>query len=163
MSRVEPSRPGTYALLFRCPATVPDVRIGALGSFTLRCGYYVYIGSAFGPGGIDGRLRHHLRPVARPRWHVDWLRPHVTLLGVLRAAGERELEHRWAAALAGLEGWSAPVPRFGASDCRCEAHLFRAARRPRVEGLRETLGGACYAGAGPLRAALGMESSVADR
>ena len=137
------AQPGTYALLFHCPRAVRSVTIGALGTFSLQRASLLYIGSAFGPGGVGGRLRHHLRPVARPRWHVDYLRPHIALKGVWWAAGARELEHRWAAALTRRPEWSTPVPGLGASDCRCEAHLFATGRRPRGEEVREALAAAC--------------------
>jgi Uri superfamily endonuclease len=39
------------------------------------------------------------------------------------AAPER-LEHRWALALARLPDCTIPMPHFGASDCRCPAHLL---------------------------------------
>ena len=51
-----------------------ELRIGALGVKVFPRGNYLYIGSAFGPGGIKARLRHHLFSTAAPRWHIDYLK-----------------------------------------------------------------------------------------
>lgn len=118
---------GTYALVYRAPQAF-RVTVGALGAVSLPAGYLVYVGSAFGPGGLGGRLRHHLRPLARSRWHVDYLRPYVRLEGVWCGSGDRQLEHGWSAALPGLLAGSFPVRGFGASDCRCRAHLIHTTR-----------------------------------
>ncbi len=123
------ARPGTYALLFACPRPARP-RVGALGRVALEPGYLVYVGSAFGPGGLGGRLRHHLRRCSRPRWHVDHLRPHTRLLGAWCCNGDRDLEHAWAEAFADLPGASRPRLGFGSSDCRCPSHLLHLPRRP---------------------------------
>ncbi|MED5219495.1 MAG: DUF123 domain-containing protein [Candidatus Neomarinimicrobiota bacterium] len=66
MQRVNLTLPGTYALiLFNSSAAT--LHIGALGTVDFSRGYYVYIGSAFGPGGLKGRLRHHAAPLKHPR------------------------------------------------------------------------------------------------
>lgn len=49
------ARPGTYALILRSDSAA-RVRIGHLGVLAATRGYYVYIGSAFGPGGLAARL-----------------------------------------------------------------------------------------------------------
>jgi len=65
--------PGTYALILTSHQTGP-VRIGRLGTMQVRPGIYLYVGSAFGPGGLEAHLRHHVQPAARPHWHIDYLR-----------------------------------------------------------------------------------------
>ena len=52
--------PGTYALGLRLDAH-STCRIGALGEYTLQPGNYIYVGSAWGPGGLAARLSRHLR------------------------------------------------------------------------------------------------------
>lgn len=59
-----PHAPGTYLLLLRVDSPCM-VNVGRLGTATLGLGWVLYVGSAFGPGGLAARLRHHLRP-ARP-------------------------------------------------------------------------------------------------
>lgn len=118
-----PSGPGTYALTLPLDGPV-EIRAGSLGSFRLAAGAYIYLGSAFGPGGLRSRLKHHLSPVRSPHWHIDYLRQAAQVVEIIYAPGPERYEHTWAAALAENPEFSIPIPRFGASDCRCPAHLF---------------------------------------
>ncbi len=122
-NRPIPTVPGTYALLLRS-TTAARVRIGRLGIIDLRPGYYVYIGSAFGPGGLRARISHHQRIAQHPHWHIDYLRSHARLAEVLYVCNSR-CEHEWAALIAAVPGAVIPMPGFGSSDCHCLAHLFR--------------------------------------
>lgn len=126
-SRISPAA-GTY-LLVLAAARRRCVRIGRLGTLALRPGYYVYAGSAFGPGGLAARLGRHLRPPARLHWHIDSLRRHTRPVEYWIAEGERR-EHQWAGLLRSLDGASIPLAGFGASDCACPSHLFFFERRP---------------------------------
>jgi len=123
-----PAARGTYILVLRA-CSHRSVRIGRLGTMVLEPGYYLYIGSAFGPGGLAARIRHHQRRTRRPHWHVDYLRRHTRLETVWCGHGQR-CEHEWAAAVAALPGASAALAGFGSSDCRCETHLYRFAAVP---------------------------------
>lgn len=134
--------PGTYALLFSCSKRA-RASVGALGCVELAPGHLVYVGSALGAGGLAGRLRHHVAPLGRPRWHVDFLRPHASLVGAWWTSNTRRLEHTWAACLASAPSFSQARAGFGASDCRCTTHLFQRARRPSDRWMRKHLGRAC--------------------
>jgi Uri superfamily endonuclease len=131
-------RPGTYVVVLQTAVPV-QVRIGALGMLELRNGVYLYVGSAFGPGGVAARCAHHLRIAARPRWHLDYLRPHCCIRGFWVAYDVPCLEHVWAVALGLLPGAGLPLPRFGAGDCRCPAHLYHFAREPMRRALAQAL------------------------
>lgn len=124
-----PQGPGTYILLLRVdsPATVT---VGKLRTATLTLGWLLYVGSAFGSGGLAGRLHHHMRPALKPHWHIDYLRAVLPLDEVWLYPAPERLEHHFAALLHSAPGSSIPLPRFGASDCRCAAHLFHFAARP---------------------------------
>lgn len=124
-----PPQPGTYILLLEL-AEDRTVPIGRLGAFDLQCGWYTYVGSAFGSGGLRGRLKHHLTPPARPHWHIDYLRAAATVREVWTIASPTPYEHVWAGQLLTLPGATFPIPRFGASDCRCPAHLIYFVERP---------------------------------
>lgn len=50
---------GTYVLVIRLREP-QEISVGRLGVFPFHHGYYVYIGSAFGPGGLKARIRRHL-------------------------------------------------------------------------------------------------------
>jgi Uri superfamily endonuclease len=104
--------------------------LGKLGLLPLPAGCYAYAGSALGAGGLRGRLSHHLQPVQRPRWHVDYLRRAATVRTVWWMEGAVRREHDWAALLQQLPGAALPVPRFGASDCTCASHLFHYVEHP---------------------------------
>jgi Uri superfamily endonuclease len=126
-----PSLPGTYALFLTLSAPT-ELTIGKLGTFAFSVGAYVYTGSARGPGGLDARMSHHLRPVQRPHWHIDYLRTKAVVTGGVYvvqeevSAGSTPLECAWSQLLLELPGASVPVAGFGASDCRsgCVAHLL---------------------------------------
>lgn len=86
-------------------------------------GIYLYLGSAYGPGGLPARLRRHLRADKRLHWHVDHLTAEGTVECVFSLPNGRECD---LVDLAGtLPAIHAPVAGFGSSDCRrCTAHLL---------------------------------------
>ncbi|MCC7410809.1 MAG: GIY-YIG nuclease family protein [Gammaproteobacteria bacterium] len=119
-----PGCSGTYIVLLEV-SRPRRLRIGRLGTFELPPGLYAYVGSAFGAGGLAARVGRHLRIAAHRHWHVDYVRAAASPVAVFWYAGPAVLEHRWSAVLARLCGAPPPVPGFGASDCRCGAHLYR--------------------------------------
>jgi len=129
---------GTYLLLLETAETGP-LRVGRRIELQLQPGWYGYVGSAFGPGGLAARLGHHLRADARARWHIDFLRQHARPVEIWFACQDRGTEHRWAEILAEWRPASVPHPGFGSSDCGCRSHLVHFARRPSVGVLRRRL------------------------
>jgi Uri superfamily endonuclease len=113
---------GTYLLGMWLDESV-RLAVGRLGRFTFPSGYFVYAGSAHGPGGLSARLARHRRQEKRLHWHVDYLLARARLVEVWTNVSDQRLECTWAQAMMGLTGAIVPVPRFGASDCRCSAHL----------------------------------------
>ena len=116
-------QPGTYALILTSTKSA-SIRVGRLGSLQLQPGFYVYVGSAHGPGGLHARLAHHLEPTGRPHWHVDYLRAHTKPQEVWFCCDRIPWECRWANCLGLQRGASIPLDGFGASDCGCETHLY---------------------------------------
>jgi Uri superfamily endonuclease len=133
-----PNRPGTYVLQLRSRGR-RTIGIGRIGELTLLEGYYLYVGSAFGPGGLGARLGHHFEPSSRTHWHVDYLRRHTDLIGVWLGLHGTPQEHRWALAMSRGRGMQIQLPGFGASDCSCKSHLFFAARQPSISSFRRRL------------------------
>ena len=131
---------GTYALVLRSRRSV-DARIGRRGRLDVRRGYYVYVGSAFGPGGVRARVSRHCRARKSKRWHIDYLRVFVRPVAVWCSYEPVRLEHRWANAL-GERAELTPVAGFGCSDCRCAAHLFFAQTLPELDACAGALEGA---------------------
>ncbi|MFQ5934959.1 MAG: DUF123 domain-containing protein [Acidiferrobacterales bacterium] len=116
-------QPGTYALILRIP-TGRYVCIGRLGWLSLDPGFYVYVGSAFGPGGLLARLARHDVLAKKPHWHIDYLRRYAVLQEAWYTLDVDRREHQWANVFRELAGTSEPLSGFGASDCRCSSHLF---------------------------------------
>jgi Uri superfamily endonuclease len=132
-----PAGPGTYVLLLELPVA-SRLRVGRLGLIAFEAPVYLYSGSAFGPGGLSARLRHHLLPAPRPHWHIDYLRCSASVAGVWTTSDPRRLECAWSAAARSLRG-AREIPGFGASDCRCSSHLVALPRLPRPAAFRRHL------------------------
>jgi Uri superfamily endonuclease len=122
---------GSYILVLQLEAPVASLQIGRLGRFDFAAGFYLYAGSAFGPGGLAARVAHHTRrEKARPHWHIDYLRAVARLREAWTVGFPERLEWDWCRAMAAHPALSAPVKGFGASDTPCATHLFYSARRP---------------------------------
>jgi len=142
------SRPGTYALLLALDAPV-ELEIGRLGQIHFESPYYMYVGSAFGPGGLQARICHHTQPVRHSHWHIDYLRQVADVVGVWFSADHVGFECVWANAALAVRGAS-QVPRFGSSDCRCQSHLVAVSRLPSVAAFRRRLN-VLQGGCAPIR------------
>jgi Uri superfamily endonuclease len=130
--------PGTYALLLRSEEP-REIEVGALGSMTVRPGAYVYVGSAFGPGGLRARVERHARGDGALHWHIDYLRAVTTLDAVWYTHDPERRECLWAEVLRSLPSATVPLDDFGASDCTCPAHLARFAEPPSWNRFRDHL------------------------
>lgn len=122
-------------LIMWLPAPIA-IDVGQLGQYQFDMGWYAYAGSARGSGGLAARVHRHRRDAKPLHWHVDYLRAHATPVAVWYAVGERRRECRWAQALLELPDARIPVPRFGASDCGCPAHLTGYRTPPKVSTFR---------------------------
>jgi Uri superfamily endonuclease len=114
---------GVYAIVLRLRDALL-YSVGALGPHRLPQGWYVYVGSAHGPGGLAARLNRHNSGAKRLHWHVDYLRAVADWTEAWTASRASEHECAWAQRLMNSTGASVPVPGFGASDCRCKSHLI---------------------------------------
>ncbi len=104
------------------------IQVGRLGEACFPAGWYVYTGSAQGPGGIRSRLGRHLRGSPHRRWHIDFLRAVASPFAwgwTLQPPSRLPWECAWAQRLAAQTDAFFPLQGFGASDCRhgCVAHL----------------------------------------
>ena len=123
------------------------LQIGKLGAFRFEPGWYVYVGSAYGPGGIKKRVDRHLRLQSvdgkRLKWHIDFFREAVSIVEVWFTNSPSPREHEWARVIPKALEATVPVPRFGSSDCgtaiKCPAHLFRVPQRPDPTALRSAV------------------------
>lgn len=111
---------GTYCLLLSCMGD-SEITVGKLGVKKFKPGNYLYMGSAL--KNMDKRIARHLRDKKKKFWHIDYLTAEKSFsikkiyaiskpvrLECIRA---KELEKNFH-----------PVAGFGASDCKCDSHLF---------------------------------------
>lgn len=100
-----------------------DLAITTLPATHMRTGFYIYCGSARGPGGIKARLKRHFAKDKRRHWHVDHLTLAASKIGALAIADGDECD--LVDQLRKSRKFSTPVSGFGASDCRtCQSHLL---------------------------------------
>ena len=123
---------GSYLFIFYLNG---DLQIKTKGGkkFYLPEGVYIYVGSAFGKGGIKTRIERHLRKSKKLHWHIDYVTTHkgFRFLTCIPFYGKR-----WECKLANFIrklNIFQPVKGFGCSDCHCESHLFYIAKKP-LEG-----------------------------
>lgn len=121
----------TYILIVRNTADA-KIQIGSLGALLFKRGYYAYVGSA--KRNLEARIRRHLRKEKKLHWHIDYLLnassvsvETVLLLDAPECTVARLLSEHFPC-----------VERFGASDCRCNSHLFFAERPSFENALRSS-------------------------
>ncbi len=135
-----PDEKGTYVLIASVPR-MQRIEIGQLGEFDIAPGFYAYVGSAFGAGGLCARLGHHLESTAAPHWHIDYLLQVAEPVEVWFATSSQKLEHHWANLLEKAPQFRIPIPRFGSSDYHRSrsSHLFYSKRRPSFAWFRHQM------------------------
>jgi len=124
-----PHQTGTYALIY-FTVTQQTIAVGRLGLLHVQPGWWVYIGSAFGPGGIQGRVSRHLSAGPVRHWHIDYFKPAAVIKEVWYNTDSTRQEHEWARIFLGLPGAQIPLKRFGATDCSCPTHLIYFPSKP---------------------------------
>ncbi|MGD8626516.1 MAG: DUF123 domain-containing protein [Anaerolineae bacterium] len=133
---------GTYLLALWLDGE-QTIAVGRLGDFRFPAGWYLYAGSALGPGGLAARLGRHRRRLGagkKAHWHIDHLRQRAAWAGAWGRRGSERRECAWARALRALPGARLVAPGFGASDCRCPAHLVQVPALPGEAWLAGVLG-----------------------
>lgn len=123
---------GTYILLLHNKAR-QTLEIGRLGEFQFKRGYYLYVGSAFGPGGLSSRVGRHLAVNKKLRWHIDYLTTQFATREVWYSTSDQRLECQWSRNLSHMTGGENPIKGLGSSDCSCYSHLFYFANKPKLE------------------------------
>jgi Uri superfamily endonuclease len=117
-----PNFRGAYVLVLRLDETI-HIEFPRVASDQLMPGWYVYVGSARGSGGIRARVKRHFRYQKTAHWHIDRLTVHAVEMAALAVADGHECELvdklleslRFKVAAAG----------FGSTDCSlCESHLL---------------------------------------
>jgi Uri superfamily endonuclease len=136
-----PEDKGTYVLIVSV-AQLTRLEIGRLGTFDVAPGFYAYVGSAFGAGGLRARIGHHLESTAAPHWHIDYLLGIAEPIEVWFSTASQKFERRWADLLEKASNFRIPIARFGSSDYHRSrsSHLFYTRRQPSFRWFQQTLG-----------------------
>jgi Uri superfamily endonuclease len=111
---------GLYQLLIYLPKDASIV-IGKKGKFRFPKGYYIYTGSA--KNDLKARIERHLRKEKKRFWHIDYLLEHAEILQVFLFPHDTLDECSLSQKILTRKEAKVIVPRFGASDCNCPAHL----------------------------------------
>jgi len=117
------NEPGTYIIVLKYDYLNKVIPIGKNKELLLAQGFYYYVGSAFGPGGVKARVNHHIRTTEKPHWHLDFLRKHTQIIAIWYTHDKKKREHQWAKVFNENPLTSIPLEGFGSSDCKCESHL----------------------------------------
>jgi Uri superfamily endonuclease len=135
-----PEDKGTY-ILIASVAQMKRLEIGSLGAFDIVPGFYAYVGSAFGAGGLRARVGHHLESTAAPHWHIDYLLGIAEPVEVWFSTASQKLECHWAGLFEKASNFRTPIARFGSSDYHRSrsSHLFYTKRRPSFRWFQQTL------------------------
>lgn len=115
---------GVYQLWIRLRRPVV-LRVGSLGRLQFAAGTYIYTGRA--ARGLRARVLRHAHGGQCRHWHIDYLLASpVAHLERVELSSTRPEDECAVNATTGRNA-VAPVPRFGASDCRagCPAHFWR--------------------------------------
>ena len=103
--------PGTYALILENKKS-RNIQVGKLGSFSFPPGWYVYTGSAFGPGGLASRVGRHFKFKKKCRWHIDYLSAIIPVVRVWYTTSPIKTECQWANSRYPLEADTGCHPDF---------------------------------------------------
>lgn len=112
---------GSYILLIKLTEE-KEIAVGGWQSIPFRDGYYAYVGSAM--GGLQARIKRHLKRDKKLHWHIDYLLQKANVTGVILCETWDRVECTIAR---GLKPQLDSISGFGCSDCQCSSHLFFAA------------------------------------
>jgi sugar fermentation stimulation protein A len=105
-----------------------QVKVQRLGRCAFRPGWYVYTGSA--KRNLEARLARHLRRQKRLHWHIDYLLDKAAVREVWVWPWDVGAECRTNRLIHRMATADYPCRGFGASDCRCRAHLVSFPSQP---------------------------------
>lgn len=133
---------GVYTLLMYL-AEDEKIKVGSLGEFAFRLGFYSYTGSAMGSGAqsLGERVSRHLSRAGRMKWHIDWFLADrkTRIVAVFTRKSEIRLECRVNQTIKRLCQAAIPVMHFGSTDCRlgCRSHLLYFGYKAPIHEIKE--------------------------
>ena len=113
---------GAYVLVLRLEEPI-RIEFPRVASDRLMPGWYAYVGSARGSGGLRARIRRHFRSDKTAHWHIDRLTVQAVELAALAVADGDECD--LADKLLESLRFEVAAAGFGSTDCRrCKSHLL---------------------------------------
>ncbi len=113
---------GAYIVFFSMKEN-KNIAVGKLGDVFFEAGNYLYMGSAYGKGGLKSRLKRHCQINAIKHWHFDYIRPFATLdkIEAYINGNECELVDKYIR----NDKAQSYYKGLGSSDCtKCKSHLL---------------------------------------
>lgn len=104
------------------------IKIGKLGSFLFKKGFYIYTGSS--QNSLQKRIDRHLSTQKRLHWHIDYLLKYGKILNVKVIESSKQYECKLAKEISLLPNAIIPINGFGSSDCKCQTHLYFFKKNP---------------------------------
>ena len=127
---------GIYLLIIEIKKQT-RIKVGALGFIQFKKGIYYYVGSA--QNNLEKRVQRHLKKEKKLHWHIDYLlkNKNTRIKKVLIKIANKDQECITAKKLKKTE---TSIPKFGCSDCKCSAHLFKIRyKNIKLKGFKEFL------------------------
>ncbi|MEM5794121.1 MAG: GIY-YIG nuclease family protein [Candidatus Aenigmatarchaeota archaeon] len=113
---------GAYLLFIKLEKD-ERIKVGKLGSFNFKKGFYVYSGSAL--KNLEARVERHKRKKKKKFWHIDYLlaSKSAKIVHLVGFQSKKRIECRLNKIVSSLPGAKVLVKKFGSSDCNCKSHL----------------------------------------
>ncbi len=113
---------GTYCIIFKLKNKL-TITVKSGKTYTLQRGTYIYVGSAWNGGGIESRVKRHLKKDKKKHWHLDFITTTKEfeaqkVITIPNKKAECEVASLLNRNYIGIE-------KFGCSDCSCFSHLFK--------------------------------------
>ncbi|MCH2037945.1 MAG: GIY-YIG nuclease family protein [Rickettsiales bacterium] len=131
-----PNDKGTYVVMYEAKASF-HINIGSLGMCHGGAGFYLYVGNAFGAGGLNARINRHARKSPKKHWHIDYIKEQCHYVETWYTTSHKKHEHHWAQLLLSMPDVYVAMNKFGASDCSCKTHLFFFKQKPSFSSFKQ--------------------------
>ena len=111
---------GVYIVLFELKSK-KEIEVGALNNLSFEPGRYIYIGSAM--NSLESRVgRHFSGNKENTHWHIDYFSAIAEPIGFAAFSVDSD----WECLLSEAASKKClAIDGFGASDCNCDAHLYK--------------------------------------
>ncbi|MEM7825565.1 MAG: GIY-YIG nuclease family protein [Candidatus Aenigmatarchaeota archaeon] len=113
---------GAYLLFIRLKKD-ERIKIGKLGAFDFRKGFYVYTGSAL--KNLETRIKRHRKKKKKLFWHIDYFlaSKKAKIVNIIAVESKKRIECKLNRIVSSMPGAKILVKKFGSSDCNCKSHL----------------------------------------